>query len=90
MSFSVARIRSSLRWSKAGMVKLKVIIYKSCGEPFLWNRNNMRFGPVGSTKILDWAVKYATFEGKFFYVFTGKNNFFFLNILVSALKSCIT
>ena len=71
MSFSVARIRSSLRWSKAGLVKFKVIIYKSRGEPFLWNRI-WDLGRLAVQKCLDWAVKYATFEVNFF---MGKNKF---------------
>ena len=29
------------------------------------------FGRLAVLKILDWAVKYATFEGNFFYDFMG-------------------
>ena len=49
---------------------------------------NLRFGLVLSRlavlKILDWVVKYATFEGNFFMV----SRAFFKKY--SALKSCIT
>ena len=52
---------------------------------------NMRFGMVlgqlAVLKILDWAVKYATFRTMFL-CFHGQ--YVFLNILASALKSCIT
>ena len=46
-------------------------------------------GRLAVLKISDWAVKYATFEGNYMFSWAINNNFF-LNVVVSALKSCIT
>ena len=65
-------------------------INKSRGEPFLWNRVwylSWFWAGWQYWKFSDWALKYATFEGKFFMFSWEKYIFLFLkNILASALK----
>ena len=78
-------------------VKAKVFEYKSCGEPFLWNR----FWYLGwfwasflaIMKISEIKLKYAIFESRFFLnVFMGETNKKkdFLDIVECAIKSYIT
>ena len=67
----------------------KVIIHKSRGEQFLWNINFeiwAGFGLVGDTEKKNGQLLRAAFHGQLF-MFSWA--IFFLNIVASALKSCI-
>ena len=64
-------------WKNHEMILVaKVIIYKSRGEPFLWNRMwdlGWSWGRLALLKISDWTLKYAIFEGNFWCLRTNNS-----------------